>query len=359
MLRERSPMAAALAAAAPPAAAPAAGAVASLDISVVLPVFNEAENLELLHAALADVLGEYGRSYEILFVDDGSRDRSFDALAAIQARDPHVRVVRLRRNFGQTAAMAAAFRYARGRIVIPMDADLQNDPNDIPRLVAKLEEGYDVVSGWRVDRQDKLFSRRLPSIAANWLIGRVTGVKLHDYGCSLKAYRAEIVKNVHIYGEMHRFIPALASWFGAQIAELPVAHHPRRHGRTKYGLGRTFRVVLDLITVKFLLSFSTQPLHVFGFWGALSLLGGSGICTYLTVMRLFFHQELARRPLLLLGVLLIFSGIQFISMGLLAEMLARTYHEAQDKPIYVVRETRGFGSESSRVLTLENSGRSA
>jgi glycosyltransferase involved in cell wall biosynthesis len=329
------------------------------DISVVLPVYNEEQSLPVIHRRLAEVLDEFGRSYEILFVDDGSKDESFEILTAIQASDPHVRVVRLRRNFGQTAAMSAAFRYSRGRLVIPMDADLQNDPQDIPRLVAKIEEGYDVVSGWRLDRQDHFLSRRLPSMAANWLIGAVTGVKLHDYGCSLKAYRAEIVKNVHLYGEMHRFIPALASWFGSRIAEIPVTHHPRRHGRTKYGMSRTFRVILDLITVKFLLSFSTQPLHVFGFWGALSLVAGGGICGYLTVMRLFFGEELARRPLLLLGVLLIFSGIQFISMGLLAEMMARTYHESQDKPIYVVRETLGFGSESSKVVTLENSGRTA
>jgi glycosyltransferase involved in cell wall biosynthesis len=329
------------------------------DISVVLPVYNEEQSLSVIHRRLAEVLDEFGRSYEILFVDDGSKDESFEILTAIQASDPHVRVVRLRRNFGQTAAMSAAFRYSRGRLVIPMDADLQNDPQDIPRLVAKIEEGYDVVSGWRLDRQDHFLSRRLPSMAANWLIGAVTGVKLHDYGCSLKVYRAEIVKNVHLYGEMHRFIPALASWFGSRIAEIPVTHHPRRHGRTKYGMSRTFRVILDLITVKFLLSFSTQPLHVFGFWGALSLVAGGGICGYLTVMRLFFGEELARRPLLLLGVLLIFSGIQFISMGLLAEMMARTYHESQDKPIYVVRETLGFGSESSKVVTLENSGRTA
>jgi glycosyltransferase involved in cell wall biosynthesis len=330
-----------------------------LDISVVLPVYNEEESLPRLHAALSAVLAEYGRPYEILFVDDGSRDGSFAVLGALQASDPHVRVVRLRRNFGQTAAMSAAFRYARGRIIIPMDADLQNDPADIPRLVAKLEEGYDVVSGWRVDRQDHFISRRMPSIFANWLIGRVTGVRLHDYGCSLKAYRAEIVKNVHLYGEMHRFIPALASWYGSRIAELPVTHHPRRFGKTKYGISRTFRVILDLITVKFLLTFSTQPLHVFGFWGALCLVSGCAISGYLAVMRLVFHQELSRRPLLLLGVLLISTGIQFISMGLLAEMMARTYHESQDKPIYVVRDTLGYGMESPAVVDLENSGRTA
>jgi glycosyltransferase involved in cell wall biosynthesis len=325
----------------------------------VLPVYNEAENLPELHATMTAVLGEFGRSYEILYVDDGSHDQSFEVLRELQRTDSHLRVVRLRRNFGQTPAMSAGFRFARGQIILPMDADLQNDPRDIPRLVAKIEEGYDVVSGWRVNRRDTFISRRLPSMLANWLIGQVTGVKLHDYGCSLKAYRAEIVKNVPLYGEMHRFIPALASWYGSRIAELPVTHHPRRHGKTKYGINRTFRVVLDLITVKFLLSFSTQPLQIFGFWGALSLLSGAAICAYLAVMRLAFGQELARRPILLLGVLLISTGIQFISMGLLAEMLARTYHESQDKPIYVVRDTLGFGTESSKVLTLENSGRSA
>jgi glycosyltransferase involved in cell wall biosynthesis len=334
-------------------------ATGQVELSIVLPVYNEAENLPELHAALTEALGEFGRPYEILYVDDGSSDRSFEVLTELQRGDPHLRVVRLRRNFGQTPAMSAGFRFARGRIIMPMDADLQNDPKDIPRLVAKIEEGYDVVSGWRVNRRDTFLSRRLPSMLANWLIGQVTGVKLHDYGCSLKAYRAEIVKNVPLYGEMHRFIPALASWYGSRIAEIPVTHHPRRHGKTKYGINRTFRVVLDLITVKFLLSFSTQPLHVFGFWGGLSLLAGAGICAYLTVMRLAFGQELARRPVLLLGVLLISTGIQFISMGLLAEMLARTYHESQDKPIYVVRDTLGFGAESSKVLTLENSGRSA
>jgi glycosyltransferase involved in cell wall biosynthesis len=331
----------------------------AVELTVVLPVYNEAENLPELHATLTAVLGEFGRSYEILYIDDGSHDHSFEVLRELQRTDSHLRVVRLRRNFGQTPAMSAGFRFARGRIILPMDADLQNDPRDIPRLVAKIEEGYDVVSGWRVNRRDTFITRRLPSMLANWLIGQVTGVKLHDYGCSLKAYRAEIVKNVPLYGEMHRFIPALASWYGSRIAELPVTHHPRRHGKTKYGINRTFRVVLDLITVKFLLSFSTQPLQIFGFWGALSLLSGAAICAYLTVMRLAFNQELARRPILLLGVLLISTGIQFISMGLLAEMLARTYHESQDKPIYVVRDTLGFGTESSKVLTLENSGRSA
>jgi glycosyltransferase involved in cell wall biosynthesis len=330
-----------------------------VELSIVLPVYNEAESLPLLHAALTETLSEHGRPYELLFIDDGSRDASFEVLERLQAEDPRLRVVRLRRNFGQTAAMSAGIRFARGRLIIPMDADLQNDPRDIPRLMAKIDEGYDVVSGWRVNRQDTFLTRRLPSMLANWLIGRVTGVRLHDYGCSLKAYRAEIVKNVPLYGEMHRFIPALASWYGSRISEIPVAHHPRRHGKTKYGLGRTLRVVLDLITVKFLLSFSTQPLHIFGFWGAVSLLAGTFICAYLTVMRLFFNQELSRRPLLLLGVLLIFTGIQFISMGLLAEMVARTYHESQDKPIYVVRDTLGFGAESPKVLTLENSGRSA
>ncbi len=344
----------------PERSAHAAAAVTPLlDISIVVPVYNEEQSLTTLHAAITETLVEYRRSYEILFVDDGSSDGSFAVLAEIQARDPHVRVVRLRRNFGQTAAMSAAFRYSRGRIIIPMDADLQNDPADIPRLVAKLEEGYDVVSGWRVDRQDHLVSRRLPSMLANWLIGKVTGVRLHDYGCSLKAYRADVVKNVHLYGEMHRFIPALASWYGSRIAELPVNHHPRRFGHTKYGIGRTFRVLLDLITVKFLLSFSTQPLHVFGFWGALCLFSGVLISGYLAVMRILFKEELSRRPLLLLGVLLISTGVQFISMGLLAEMMARTYHESQDKPIYAVRETLGFGSDPAKVVNLENSGRSA
>ena len=229
-----------------------------------------------------------------------------------------------------------------------MDGDLQNDPRDIPRLLEKIEQGYDVVCGWRKNRKDKLWTRRVPSVAANWIIGRVTGMRIHDNGCSLKAYRAEIVKNVHLYGEMHRFIPALASWLGARTAEIPVHHHARRFGRTKYGIPRTFRVVLDLLTVKFLLSVSTQPLHIFGFWGGLSLLGGSGICIYLAIVRLFFHQGLANRPILLLGVLLIFTGIQFISMGLLAEMQARTYHESQDRPIYVIDKVIEPENQSSQ-----------
>jgi hypothetical protein len=240
-----------------------------------------------------------------------------------------------------------------------MDADGQNDPANIPHLLNKMREGYDIVSGWRTQRREPLLLRRLPSMAANRLISQATDIRLHDYGCSLKAYRAEIVKNVHLYGEMHRFIPALASWYGSRIAELPVTHHPRRFGKTKYGISRTFRVILDLITVKFLLTFSTQPLHVFGFWGALCLVSGCAISGYLAVMRLVFHQELSRRPLLLLGVLLISTGIQFISMGLLAEMMARTYHESQDKPIYVVRDTLGYGMESPAVVDLENSGRTA
>ena len=259
-------------------------------------------------------------------------------MRGLHQKDVRVKVIDFRRNFGQTAAMAAGFHFAKGRLIVSMDGDLQNDARDIPRLLSKLEEGYDLVSGWRKDRREALVRRRIPSWIANWLIGKITGVKLHDYGCTLKAYRAEIIKGIGLYGEMHRFIPALASWMGARIAEIPVTHHPRRFGKTKYGLGRTIRVILDLITVKFLMTYSTRPLHIFGIPGLISLLLGILISAYLTILKFFFHEQLAQRPLILFGILLIFTGIQFISMGLLAEIQARIYHEAQGKPTYSIRE---------------------
>jgi glycosyltransferase involved in cell wall biosynthesis len=272
-------------------------------------------------------------------VDDGSTDGTTRALRELPARDPRFRVILFRRNFGQTAAMSAGFDHARGDVIVAMDGDLQNDPANIEDMVAKIEqEDWDIVSGWRRLRRDPLVSRRLPSRAANWLIGRITGVRLHDYGCSLKAYRAEVLRNVRLYGEMHRFIPALASWVGASITEEPVNHRARVSGRSKYGLGRTIRVLLDLITVKFLLSFSTRPLQVFGLWGLLAFVVGGGISVYLTVLRLFFDEGLSQRPLLMLGVLLIIMGVQLVSMGLLGEISIRTYHESQSKPTYVIRE---------------------
>ena len=278
---------------------------------------------------------------EIVFVDDGSRDRTLAKLEAIQTGDDHVRVVSLRRNFGQTAAMTAGFDHARGGIIITMDGDLQNDPHDIPQLVAKLNEGYDVVTGWRHDRQDAFLSRRLPSQLANRLISWVTGVGLHDYGCTLKAFRREVIDNINLYGEMHRFIPAIASGMGISFTEVKVNHRARRFGTSKYGISRTIRVVLDLITVKFMLSYATRPLHVFGTVGVVSSLLGVLIALVLTVQRQLYGVALANRPLLLLAVLLIFMGIQFITIGLLAELVVRTYHESQKKPIYYVRKVLG------------------
>ena len=305
-------------------------------LSVVVPVFNERDNLRQLHDELIEVLTRGGEAFEIIYVDDGSTDGSPQILEELAASRSGVQAVFLRRNYGQTAAFAAGFAQAQGELVVTMDGDLQNDPSDIPRLCDKLAEGYDVVSGWRVDRQDTL-SRRLPSTLANRLISAVTGVRLHDYGCSLKIYRTEILKDVRLYGEMHRFLPALCYWQGASVAEVPSKHRPRIHGTSKYGLGRTLRVVMDLLTVKFLMSFSTRPLHVFGVVGIVSLALGTAINLYLSFQKLVMGMAIGTRPLLLLGVLLLFTGFQFMSMGLLGEMLARIYHESQQKPIYSIR----------------------
>lgn len=309
-----------------------------IDVSVVIPLLNEEQNIELLHEQLRAALNDLEAVSEIIFIDDGSTDRTFALLKKIAEKDPSVWVVRFRRNFGQTAAFSAGFDLARGEVVVTMDGDLQNDARDIGLLLEKIDEGYDVVSGWRVNRQDKLITRKLPSRMANALISKVTGVRLHDYGCSLKAYRRDVVKNIHLYGEMHRFIPALASWIGIQVAEVPVNHHARRFGRSKYGLGRTVRVILDLITVKFLLDYATRPIQIFGLWGILSLAAGTGLGLYLTVLRLFFNTPLSNRPALLLAVLLVMLGVQLIIMGLLGELMVRTYHETQGKPIYTIRE---------------------
>lgn len=311
------------------------------DLSIVIPLYNEAPNLPELHRELTAALTKWGRSYEVLFVDDGSQDDTFHVAARLRENDPHVRVVRFRRNFGQTAAFAAGFAYARGRVIVTSDGDLQNDPQDIPSLVARLEEGYDVVCGWRKHRKDPWLTRRLPSMMANKLISLATGIRLNDYGCSLKAFRSDVVKGLRLYGEMHRFLPAIASEMGVRIDEVVVNHRVRKHGRSKYGLGRTVRVLLDLITVKFLLSYSTRPLQMFGMIGL--IVGGLGglILARLAYLRLFAYQSIGDRPLLLLGVLLAFIGVQFITIGLLAELQARTYHESQDKAIYVVRDVLG------------------
>jgi glycosyltransferase involved in cell wall biosynthesis len=319
-----------------------------LDISVVVPVLNEEENLPILHQRLTEALAGNGYSYEIIIVDDGSTDRSFDVMQALQAQDAHLRIVRFRRNYGQTAAFAAGFDRAQGEVVITLDADLQNDPADIPALMAKIAEGYDVVSGWRVDRQDRFLDRRLPSIVANRLIGWTTGVRIHDYGCSLKAYRRDVLTDVRLYGELHRFIPALAHAAGARVTEVPVSHHPRRYGKAKYGLSRTLRVILDILAVRFLMSYSTRPIHIFGLLGLLSLVAGAAILLYLAVVRLFLLQPVADRPLLLLGILLTVLGVQLVTSGLLAEMVTRTYFESQNKPIYTVREELGSAGDLHR-----------
>lgn len=312
-----------------------------MDLSVVIPVFNERDSIPVLLSEVHSALVETGLDYEILCVDDGSSDGTFDILAEHAASDAHLVVVQLRRNFGQTAAMQAGFDAARGEVVVTLDADLQNDPRDIPKLLAKLDEGYDLVAGWRADRKDTFVNRRLPSVIANFIISRSTHVRLHDYGCTLKAMRIDLVRELRLYGEMHRFIPAIASLVGARICELPVNHRARQFGESKYGIGRTVRVVLDLLTVLFLRSYLVRPMQVFGLGGLVAFLLGFVISGYLTVEKLVYGQPLANRPLLLLGVMLILVGVQLISLGLVADVLGRTYHEAQRKPPYHVRTRLG------------------
>ena len=309
-------------------------------LSIVIPVFNEEENIPLLADEIRRALEPQGIVYEVIAVDDGSTDGSWSRLEAVRAADPRWILVALRRNFGQTAALSAGFDHARGEVIVPLDGDLQNDPADIPRLLALAAE-YDIVSGWRKNRQDRLLSRRLPSLLANWLISKVTGIRLHDYGCTLKAYRREVVEHLRLYGEMHRFIPAIASWMGITIVEVETHHRPRRFGRSKYGITRTVRVVLDLITVKFLLSFATRPIQVFGMLGMGAVGIGVAIGAYLTSLKLFLGAQIGGRPLLFLAVLLIVVGVQFVVMGLLGEMLVRVYHESQRKPIYMVKRVEG------------------
>lgn len=307
-------------------------------ISVVVPLYNEEEAIDELYRQLTEALEAYGAPYEVIVADDGSTDGSFEKLKATHERDPRWRIIRFRRNFGQTAGFAAGFDRARGEVIITIDADLQNDPADIPKLMAKMNEGYDIVSGWRVDRQDTFLTRKLPSMMANWLISRSTNVKLHDYGCSLKAYRADVLKNINLYGELHRFIPAVASGYGVRVAETPVNHRAREHGKSKYGISRTFRVLLDLMTVYFLLGYSTRPIHVFGGVGLISSGLGVLIGLYLTFVKFALGQDIGSRPLLLLAVLLILLGVQMIAMGLLGELIIRTYYESTGKSIYYVRE---------------------
>ncbi|HEY0322456.1 MAG TPA: glycosyltransferase family 2 protein [Pyrinomonadaceae bacterium] len=313
------------------------------DISVFLPVYNEEPNLRPLHAKLDEALRKLGRTAEIIYVDDGSNDGSLEVLRGLARIDPRVRVVALRRNYGQTAAMAAGIDAATGHVLIPMDADLQNDPADIVRLLDKLDEGYDVVSGWRKDRQDTLITRKIPSMIANRIISWIGGVPLHDYGCSLKAYRRESLEDVRLYGEMHRFIPIYASWAGARVTEIPVEHHPRTMGKSKYGLSRTLKVVLDLMTIKFMASYQTKPIYVFGTFGILAFLISMLSGLYAIFLKIFHRADFVQTPLPMLAIVMFAVGIQFLLMGLLAEMLVRTYHESQAKRIYAVRDRLGFG----------------
>ena len=315
------------------------------EVSVVVPLLNEQDNIGPLYQQITQTLTDK-YDYEIIFVDDGSSDNSLTILTQLQKADTAVRVIRFRKNFGQTAALSAGFTHAQGGIIVAIDADLQNDPADIPKMIDKLNEGYDVVSGWRKKRHDNAITRLLPSKIANWLIAKITGVKLHDFGCTLKAYRREVLAETKLYGEMHRFIPALASWSGAKIAEMVVNHRPRTTGAAKYGLGRAWRVILDLITVKFLLSFSTKPIQLFGGWGFLALFFGGASGVAVILMKALQGRDMTGNPLLYLTILLWVIGIQFILMGLLAELLVRTYHESQNRPTYVIKEILESTGES-------------
>jgi glycosyltransferase involved in cell wall biosynthesis len=313
----------------------------TIQLSVIVPVFNEEENIPALYKELREVLGRLGKTFEIIFVDDGSTDKSLIALNNIQAQDAHVVVISFRRNFGQTAAMSAGFDHARGEIIITMDGDMQNDPHNIDEMIKKINEGYDIVTGWRFDRKDTFINRRLPSMIANWIISKTTGVDLHDYGCTLKAFRKEVIKNIKLYGEMHRFIPAIASGMGISFTEMKVNHRPRIFGKSKVGISRTIRVILDLLTVKFLLSYSTRPIQVFGLIGIASGAIGFLIALIMTFQRHFYGISMSDRPLLFLAILLMFMGVQFITIGLLAELQARTYHESQNKRIYFIKKIVG------------------
>ena len=307
------------------------------EVSVVVPLLDEQDNLKPLYEQVTQAL-DRKHNYEIIFVDDGSSDDSFRILSELHKTDDNVRVIRFRKNFGQTAALSAGFAHARGKVIIAIDADLQNDPADIPKMIDKLKEGFDVVSGWRKERHDNAVTRLIPSRIANWLIAKITKVKLHDFGCTLKAYRREVLAETKLYGEMHRFIPALASWSGARICEMVVNHRPRTAGRAKYGLARTFKVVLDLITVKFLGSFSTKPIYIFGGMGLATALGALACGVIVLYQKIATNFSMNRNPLLVLTAVLITTTIQFILMGLLAELLVRTYHESQGRVTYVIRE---------------------
>lgn len=311
-------------------------------ISIVIPVYNEEENIPKLYEELKEVLEKLPYNYEIIFVDDGSTDRTYEILEELVKKDPHVKVIRFRKNYGQTAAMYAGFQHASGDVIITMDGDLQNDPKDIPKLLEKIEEGYDIVSGWRKNRKDPFFSRILPSKIANWIISKVTGVALHDYGCTLKAYRKEVAKNFRLYGDMHRFLPAVAKSFGAKITEVVVNHRPRIYGKSKYGIGRTIRVILDIFLVKFLNDYLNKPLYIFGPLGLTLMLLGFLIMLYLSIEKIFFGASIGGRPLLILGVLLFLSGIQLLSTGIIAEIIIRTYYESKSDVPYRIGKMLNF-----------------
>jgi glycosyltransferase involved in cell wall biosynthesis len=311
--------------------------------SVVVPFFNEQGSVAQLYVKITEVMDGIGEPYEIVFVDDGSRDATFRLVSEICRDDDRVVAVRLRRNFGQTAALKAGFDHARGDVIISMDGDLQHDPAEIPRFLQKLEEGYDIVSGWRVQRTDHVLARQIPSRIANWMMSKLSRVDLHDFGTTFKAYRREIISEINLYGELHRFIPALASWAGASIAEVPITNIPRQSGKSNYGISRTVRVLLDLMSVKFLLDYSTRPLQLFGLPGLFCLLTGSAIEFWIFLLKVVWNREIlfSHGPVMLLGIALVIGGIQFIAIGLLGELLARTYYESQSKPVYTVREFIG------------------
>lgn len=313
-----------------------------IQYSIVVPFYNEQENIAALYVKITDVMDAAGEPYEMVFVDDGSRDNTYKVLSEIYEHDRRVNLVRLRRNFGQTAALKAGFDFARGEIIVSMDGDLQHDPEEIPLFLEKMKQGYDIASGWRADRRDAWLTRRLPSSVANWIMAKLSRVDLHDFGTTFKAYRREILAEIQLYGELHRFIPALASWSGARIAEVPIKNILRKNGKSNYGLSRTVRVLLDLLSVKFLLDYSTKPLQFFGLFGLLGTGAGLAISLFLLFQKAVLHEAIMVQhgPLLLLGIALIVSGIQFLSMGLLGEMLARTYYESQKKPIYTLREVK-------------------
>jgi len=321
--------------------------------SIVIPFFNEQENILPLYMRITEVMDSLGEPYEMIFVDDGSRDQTFRILNDIYENDRRVHAVRLRRNFGQTAALKAGFDFAQGDIIISMDGDQQHEPDDIPLFLEKIREGFDIASGWRADRQDPWLTRRLPSQVANWMMAKLSGVPLHDFGTTFKAYRREIIQQVQLYGELHRFIPALAKITGASIVEVPIRHYKRPAGKSNYNLSRTFRVFFDLINIKFMMDYLTRPMHFFGKLTLASFAGGAGIGVFLVYEKVFHHSQLMLEhgPLMLTGMFLLVSAVQFLSLGLIGELLSRTYHESQNKPIYNVREIR------SRREAVESAGR--